>query len=468
MERKQYYSTLKTLSSIGLIMILGGCAAVTGHKGAMNDFDASLKSNKCDFTMVDKKIEADDDTILWGIQGGALARNCKDYKKSITLFDKAEEKYKQSVDKDNIINNVLESSASVLVNNNINDYEGNTYEKVMVNTYKALDFASLNDHQSARVEFNRALDRQRRAKEYYKNEIKDKKKELSKKNIKNKNTKKTTSEIDTMKAAKNGKTQDAIYKKYNSLLNDFDAYPDFVNPFTTYISGIYFMLNGDSSKARDLLKESVSMAPKNKQILSDFKLSNKYITSLKRSKDNYAWVIYENGQGMVKDETRIDIPLFLFTSKAYYTGIALPKIIEKNPSYEYLNIEGKKTISVCNMDNVIKTEFKKRFPLIVTEAVLNSVVKTIAQKQLDNNLGGIAGIAGALYQGLTNKADVRSWTALPKNFQSVRVKNTGKPLEIKNDRGEIIETVLLPKNKNAMIYVKSQNLGNNKIHKIIF
>ncbi len=62
------------------------------------------------------------------------------------------------------------------------------------------------------------------------------------------------------------------------------------------------------------------------------------------------------------------------------------------------------------MDNVIKTEFKKRFPGIVTESVLNTVVKTIAQQQLNKETGIVGGIAGALYQGLTNKADVRSWT----------------------------------------------------------
>ena len=468
MKMKRYYSIFKISTTITFLTILSGCAAVTGHKGAMNNFDASLESNKCDFAMVDEKIKDDNDTILWGIQGGSLARNCMDYKKSITLFDKAEQKYKEDVDKDNVANNALESSASVLVNNNVNDYEGNTYEKVMVNTYKALDFASLNDHQNARVEFNRALDRQRRAKEFYESEIKDKKEELSKKKAEDKTAKKKTEAIDTMKAAENSKTQDAIYKKYNSLLNDFDAYPDFVNPFTTYISGIYFMLNGDGAKARDLLKESLSMAPKNKQILSDFKLSDKYVSSLRHSKNNYIWVIYENGHGMVKDELRIDIPLFIFTSKVYYTGIALPKIVEKNPSYAYLNVEGKNTIEVCNMDNVIKTEFKKRFPLIVTEAVLNTVVKTIAQQQLTDKGGLIGGLAGALYQGLTNKADVRSWTALPKNFQSVRVKNTGKPLEIKTDKGEVIKTILLPKDKNAMVYVRSQNFGNDKVHEIIF
>ena len=474
-------SIIKLSIATTSIIILSGCAAVTGHKGAMNDFDKVLNSGNCDLSIIDKKLE-DGDTILWGAQGGSLARDCKIYNKSIIYLDKAEKEYKESVDKDNIAKNALESSTSMLVNNNVNEYEGNTYEKVMVNTYKALNFMNMNDQANARVEFNRALDRQRRAKEYFEKEIKEKKEELkktsdkkeeeiAKKNQKNdKNDKKDNKigSFDTFDAANNKKTQDAIYKKYNSLLNDFDAYPDFVNPFTTYIAGVYFMLEGDSSKARNLLKESVSMAPKNKQILSDFKLSDKYINSLKNAKENYAWVIYENGQGMVKDEIRIDIPLFLFTSNAYYTGIALPKITERTNSYKHLNINGKKTTQVCNMDNVIKTEFKKRFPMIVTEAVLNTVIKTVAQKQLKDKGGIVGGIVGSLYQGLTNKSDVRSWTALPKEFQSTRVTLNNKPIKIKDDKGNLIQSINIPNGKNALIYVRSRNAGDTKIHQTLF
>ena len=460
MKLKKYKNYSKYAMALTLLGLFTGCAAVTGHKGSMNQFDNQLKTNKCNFVEIDEKIEKDDDSILWGIQGGSLARNCFDYTKSNLLFDKAEAKYKESVDKDNIANNALEGTASVLVNNNVNDYEGNTYEKIMLNTYKALNFASLNDHQNARIEFNRALDRQRKAKEFFESEIKDKKEELEKK------SKEEKSGINTLNVANNKQTQDVIFKKYDSLLNDFDAYPDFVNPFTTYISGIYFLLNGDRIKARDLLKESVSMSPKNKQILSDFKFSDR--NKLKKSKEKYAWVIFENGEGMAKDEIRIDIPLFLVSRKVQYTGIALPKIVERSAAYNYLEVNGKKTETIANMDNVIKTEFKKKFSGVVTEAVMNTVVKTLAQHQLNKNAGPLAGLAGSLYQGLTNKADVRSWTALPKNFQSTRVKIDNNPIIIKNDKGDILKLIMIPEGKNAMIYVKSQYVGNDKIHEILF
>jgi len=461
---------------IGLSFFLGGCAAVTGHQQSLNTFDKELLSNKCEYTSIQEKIDDEDDTLLWGIQGGSLARNCNNYKKSNEYFDLAESKYKDNVDKDSALDNVGESASSVLVNNNINDYEGNVYEKIMVNTYKALNFTALKDYSNARIEFNRALDRQRRAKDFFDKEIKEKNKKNSefiakKKEEQSKAQKnqKVANKNEVKKDFENNAGQKIIYKNFANVLDNFETYPDFINPFTTYMSGIYFLLVDDSKKARELLKESLKMDPTNKQIQSDFQLSEKYVAIGKnKPNENYAWIIYENGQGMSKKETRIDIPLFLFTGAMQYTGIAFPKIEERNDSYKYLNVNGAKTQEVCNMDNVIKTEFKKRFPLVVTEAILNTVVKSTAQYALNEHGGLIAGIAGSIYQAMTNKADVRSWTALPKSFHSVRIKLTGEPIVIKNDKDEVLKTLKLPENKNAIIYVKSPVIGNDKIHEIIF
>jgi len=440
--KKKVYLNIKFLLFSSFLLVLAGCTSIIGPN------DSNIESNSCDYKKIDEKIKDDNDTILWAIKGGSKARNCLDYQKSNDFFDKAEISYKETVDKDSTVKNILESSVSILVNNNANEYEGNTYEKVMLNTYKALNFASLNDPQNARVEFNRALDRQRRAKEYFIDEIKDKKEELSSKN-------------------QETEAKDFVYKEYDSLLNDFKAYPNFVNPFVNYIAGIYFLLEGDGIKARDLLKESYEMNPLNEQIKSDFELSQKYLSSFKNSKENYAWIIYENGEGMIKDEIRINIPLFIFTNNVIYTGIALPKIIERSTSYAYLEVNNKKTTEISNMDRVIKTEFKKKFPKVLSEAIANTISKTVAQKQL-NDKSPLGGFLSFLYQNLTNRADIRSWSDLPKNFQSLRLKLNEKVIDIKNNQGKIIKEILIPKGKNALIYVKSQNVGNEIIHEILF
>ncbi len=151
---------------------------------------------------------------------------------------------------------------------------------------------------------------------------------------------------------------------------------------------------------------------------------------------------------MGKKEININIPLFIFTNKVYYAGIALPKLYTRSSSYEYLEVNNQKSVLIANMDSVIKAEFEKRFSKIAIEATLNLIVKTYSQYEL-NKRGSLGGFAGMLYQSLTNRADIRSWTALPKNFQSLRVELDGTPVIIKDDRGKIISTVQVENNSDA-------------------
>jgi len=457
-----------------LVFFLSGCAAISGYKSTMDEFDYNVETNNCNLNDLEEKIQDGNDALLWSQQGGSLARNCKDYKKSNALFDYAETIYKNKVDKDGISNDTLENTSNIFVNNNINDYEGNTYEKIMLNTYKALNFASLGDFSNARVEFNRAMERQNRAKEYFKQEILEQKKRLqkaddnfqkkqSRTNIAN-NSLQNLSQI-----AQNKQTQEVIYEEFDTTLNKSEIYPDFVNPFTTYISGIYFLLNNDPLKARDLLKESLAMDPTNKQIISDFELSNELVKNRSYKNDNKnIWIIYENGKSAKTIEKNISIPLFLFTRKAFYTGITIPSIKEQQSSHLFLKINGQNTTEIANMDAIIKAEFTKRFPSKMTKIVTGAILKTYTQYTLQKNLGPLGGIVGAFYQALTNKADVRSWSALPKNFQSLRIKNNGNTIVIRNNHNEIIRSVNIPENKNAIIYVRSEIPSNNRIHKIIF
>ena len=69
-----------------------------------------------------------------------------------------------------MISSVAEAVAAASrggVNDTTSPYIGTQYDGVMANTYKAIDYLALGDNEGARVEFNRAIDRQRRAKAYY-------------------------------------------------------------------------------------------------------------------------------------------------------------------------------------------------------------------------------------------------------------------------------------------------------------
>ena len=384
--------------------------------------------------------------LLWTLQLGTVERIRKDYQKSTECFDKAEEMLKFYDERSEIGDAV----GSIVASDNVAPYKGEEYDGVMINTYKALNFMAEGKMDLARVEFNRALDRQRRAKEKFSKEINKLKSELQEKQQQDKLSKSNV---------ENPKTRELLAQKYPNLYN-FEAYPDFVNPFATYLAGIYFNLVGDHTKAVDLLKESYGMVGNNAYIAEDLSVTEEILDGKGQLKDT-VWLIFENGLGPIKKEFRLDIPLFVATNKVKYVGIALPKLERRDRAYPYLVAEvgGKsyKTCPVSDMDRVIQTEFSKDFKGILTRAIISATAKAIAQYALaeeGSSAASIASIVVAAYSYASTAADVRIWTTLPKDFQIARFEKpkNGK-LKI-TPPGSIPLDIDIPGCNNAIVYVR--------------
>ena len=105
--------------------------------------------------------------LLWTLQLAAMDRAKLNHKQSIDRFDKAEDMLKHFDEASEIV----DTAGTTIVNDNLIPYKGQEYDGIMVNTYKALDFLAEEKIDLARVEFNRALDRQMRAKEHFNEEI---------------------------------------------------------------------------------------------------------------------------------------------------------------------------------------------------------------------------------------------------------------------------------------------------------
>ncbi|MDR0467240.1 MAG: hypothetical protein LBG67_00100 [Campylobacteraceae bacterium] len=475
--------------SIFFILIFNSCASLTyANRDNIANFDNLIINNSCDFNLVDKKLSKGDDIILWSIQGGTLARNCGDFDKSIHYFDEAEYHYKYDVDLIGALSVAKRKTASLLVNNNANPYEGNIYEKILVNTYKGLSFLALDDKESARVEFNRALERQIIAKEYFSKEIESQIK-TNDDNLKNLSKKETEYNALMQKQAyeyyqKTGKTIKPQTINFNSniqekVLNNFNtnpnavAYPDFVNPFTTYMSALFLMLDGSYERAYSLFRENLEMDQHNPQIKKDFALANNSANSpSKKKKKKFVRLIYEAGLGALKYEQRVDLPIFYFTNSFYYTGIALPKLQFRESSYSFLSIKNNsndisRTYLISDIDSIASAEFDKRFKIVATEAILSTALKTIVQKQL-NDLNEVAGILASFYQMLSTKADVRNWSSLPKNFQAASIPIKDGNITIFNENNVIILEDRIENDKDVIIYLKSTHKGQIIVHKIYF
>ncbi|MCG8617750.1 MAG: hypothetical protein MI802_16160 [Desulfobacterales bacterium] len=448
-----------------LLMLSTGCVSSITQKKDLDQFNSLYASGQYKAAADCVKAEesegpADPADLLTSLQAGVALRQTGNYDESSRLFDDCEEIIKHHNEK-YLIEKSTATIGATLVNDAILDYRGTEYDGVMVNTYKAMNFWQQGKHDLARIEFNRALDRQRRAKERFAAEIAKMKEEIKaqeeEKNAKAKNQKTSLPKLDIKKSIHNPEIENILKEKYSNLY-EYQTYPDFVNPFTTYLAGLFFWSQGDLSKAVDLLKETYGMVDKNPVVMDDFAGVEKRLNG-KKAKQAHTWVIFENGMGPQKEELRVDLPLLLLTDKVHYTGIALPKLAFRDRAYPYLEINGKngeveKTSLLACMDKVVKTEFKKKYKIVVTRAVVSALLKTYGQYMAEKKLGSVGGLLAAAYQGATTSADIRMWTGLPKEFQLAKIKTPKQgDLVLTPPGGEKIK-VKLPPEKNVLIYVK--------------
>jgi uncharacterized protein len=353
--------------------------------------------------------------LLWALQYGAVERARGGFAASTEWFDRSEEMMKvfdPQMRQTDII-------GTTIVNDNVIPYRGWVYDGIMVNTYKALNFMAIGDRDNARVEFNRAMERQSRAKETFSSQIQAEKEKLNKAS--------SQKNVNYERSADSPETKQRLRAAYPGLY-DFQAYPDYVNPFSTYLAGVFFMATGDSSKSRDLLKETAGMLPDNSYVQNDFAVADAWLSG--QPPASRIWVFFENGLGPVKDEFRLDLPIFLFSGDVYYSGIALPRLVKRAEAGSAIRVycQGKEypTQIVGDMDRIIETEFSKEYPWILVRAIVAAGVKTAAQHYLatgtnDSNTKIAIKAVTAAYALLTTAADVRIWSALPKNFQAASV-----------------------------------------------
>lgn len=390
-----------------------------------------------------QKLEQNDDVIYTGLNVGLIARNCGDFNKSNVFFDKAEESYKYDVDLQNVGKKGAKVVATTLINDTIVDYEGSLYERIMVNVYKGLNFMSLNDYANARVEFNRALMRQDKAKEYFAKEIEKNREEL-KKAKEDPNYKQNMNE--------NAKIID---KEYEHLFEAFDTTKNFINPYATYLASVFFFMDNDFRKAGGLFREVVAINSKNAEIVKQAKFFKSASSKSSKSKKKYIFVVYENGFGVMKDDFALTLP-FLVEGKIISTSVALQTLKKREGSFEFIEANGAKTSQFVDLDNIVATEFKINMPAMISKALAQTILKTTLNLAVANNdsTGGWLTLASSVATAATNRADVRSWRGLPKRISVAMVENKGE-ISVKNPQGAELFSSKLDKKKNALVIVRS-------------
>lgn len=403
---------------------------------------------------------------LGGPDGGAPVLSAADrfYTESIAAFNAAEERIQQFDEQAKVR---IGAEAGALLTNQANlPYRGKDYDRIMMNTYQALNYLRLGNNDAARVELNRALQRQREAVEANARRIEEAK-ELAAKaragEIADEQGRQASSyDVDQARNDPNsGAAFAAIENELNSVIR---AYGDYVNPFSVFLDGLYFLhLGADASdleRARVSLQRVASMNPDNRFLPAELEAASTAATP-----QRVTYVLFETGTAANRDQIRIDIPVGLVTNRISYVGAAFPRLRFNDQYLRLLHVSNgltsHRTELICSMDSVIAQDFKNEWPTILTKTLISTATKALIDAAIQNEArkqGWQAQLAAALITGIAqaavNIADTRTWRTLPKEFQYARIDNPADGLITLSD-GLREYSVFVDPDAVNVVYVKS-------------
>lgn len=425
--KKKYLLTIFTV-----VLVLQGCAGGVSRESvkkydnllAAGGYQAAANLASADGELKDGK----SNNLLWSLNAGAAYLYAGQPKQAISALDAAEDIIKQI--------ELGKMSAS-------GQYKIKGFDATMTNAYKGLAGLALGNEIISRSEMYRTEDRQKRAEQDFEKEVLKARGELQVPDGVNLNT------------VLNSARSNTAYQEAVQGISSYGGYKPFVNPFTTYLAGLYFLNTAD--KRLDLAKQSfervLSITGNQRLIQGDIAL-----TKLNGKFSPKVWVLFENGQSSTIDQYSISFPVPIVGKRSGVSvaTVALPRLVENRAATAGLLVgdERELTTDVGNFDFVMRSEFQRRYPLIITRAVIEAIAKIALQNAAAQEKSGYALLAAALVSNVST-TDTRSWTALPKYFQAARVDapKDGK-IKLRTAEGVDLGIVTVPTEVSSIVYVK--------------
>ena len=339
------------------------------------------------------------------------------------------------------------------------DYHPRVFDKMMVNTYKALAFLGNNQKNEARIEFWRIVEREQKAREFYDAEAaaiqSDTTKKVSEGNFD------ITGALGELKKSKEYSETMVDLQKYNS-------YAAFVNPLPVYLRAVFLMTNttgsSDNEYAVQDFKKVASYLPPKNGVLADVSLAEAQARG--KAAPPMVWVVLENGQSPALQPYNVTFPVPVLAQKGVTAGlvtVALPKFAPNVIAYDGFDVQASTNRSASFMlsdfDAVMGAEFNKRYPDIVTMAVAEVALKMVLQSAANKSNNALLSFAAKAVSQVST-VDTRSWTLLPKKFEVARVPTPKDGTIVIQPHGGNAISVTVPAGKSSIVMLKSMRPGS--------
>ena len=386
------------------LLVLSACASTM--QSHLNDVQNNFANGNFESVIQDDDVQNANNLDLL-IDATALFHENK-FHESDAAF---EEFNKRNIDETST--SLSRETAGLVFGAGANSYKPYMMDSLFVSYYQIWDLLALHDWANARVVINQSYERQKNMSIEYKKLIEQNKNELS-----------NTPDV-----------QNAIDKN----ISEWAAFSDIMNPALMYLSGIYFLNDGDFATAETYLKRANGMTPNNTFIKSDLELAQKHIKP-----NDTAWIFYESGFAPRLREQ--NIPIFL-------PNVGIVSFNFSEPYFNPAPPQPHGTQMLADVDKMFLTEYNEYKINEMIRAYTSAVSKAIFQSTMYNSKSDAAPILGLLstiYTVSSSDPDVRTWATLPKYIYVQRLKKSKSNLNTLN----LDDNINLNTRGNDLIYVR--------------
>ena len=404
-------------------------------------------------------LDYDAEQLLTSLHVAMALRAAGRFEDSQAAFDRAESQLLWKSDEIAGVEDLLAAGFTLVGNDLMVSYQGTIYDGVLVNTFKALNAVHAGDLARARVELNRADQRQENAV----SQLAAKVGALG-----------TAEENDEQYREQVSQSMEAVMDPEGPVaarlrtVESLGRYRGLRNPFTDWLHGVFRLATGEANRASNLFRNAAVLeGQRNRHVLADLVEAERVAGGGARN-EGRVWVIHEDGIGPHLEEFRFDLPIYTGDG-VLVVSTALPEFHPGAAAAGSLRIEADgrehRTEPLLNVDRYAATEFQAGYDSVVFKAVAGTVVRALIQLEIQRQSreqGGFASLlnlVAPIASAVVTQADTRIWRALP---QSIGVASLARPADgrilIGAGSGAARE-LTLPAGQSVLIVVKTIRQG---------
>ncbi len=351
------------------------------------------------------------DKIVLCFDAGSTAATAGDTTGSIKWFEEAYEGVRPYLDA-KADASASEALITTAVNQSMSLYRGTTCDRIWLDTMQTMNMLVSGKIDEARIELRRAYEWQRDAAQRYGSEI------LAAQDAATKSGESKTA------SASGSVSGDPHFSNLDSMT----GYASFVNPYTTWLFGVFLLSCGEGQADFDEARSEFLRVGALLGEAAQIQIASAVVAAEARQRGESlsptTWVVLLDGLAAHKEEFRLDIPIPV--GNVNYVSAAFPYLVETPSPRGACTAEAQgisaPMFEAANMDSMVGADFKARLPLIITQELISSATKAAATYAArasagsDNTAAALFQIAGIVYQATSTSADTRSWHTMPKRI----------------------------------------------------